>query len=127
MKAKKEEESRMSKINSLNILNEWRRILRMAKADELKKNVEVLLQTHERQIDRKDSIIARLEKTLDEVEEQYQIALKSHRENIDNLISIHNQKINSLTDEFEHDLSELEDEFNGERFQNLYTQSIFTY
>lgn len=83
--------------------------------EELKADVQVLWQTHERMTDRKDAIIERLEKTLEEIEEQYQLALSSHMQNIDNLIDLHDSRVTALEKEFERDLKELEDEFNKER------------
>ena len=53
---------------------------------ELQKDVQVLSQTFERTVDRKDAIISSLASDLEEAEEQYQVALHSHVENIDTLI-----------------------------------------
>lgn len=57
-----------------------------AKSQELKKDIEVLSQTFERVIDRKEAIIKSLVKDIDEAEEQYQMALRSHLQNVDRLI-----------------------------------------
>lgn len=57
-----------------------------AKAQELKKDIEVLSQTFERVIDRKEAIIKSLVKDIEEAEEQYQMALRSHLQNEDRLI-----------------------------------------
>ena len=43
-------------------------------------------QTFERVVDRKDAIVRSLAKDLEEAEEQYQVALRSHLQNIDDLI-----------------------------------------
>eukprot|EP00001_Collodictyon_triciliatum_P182862 32666_4 len=48
-------EERLSKINQLKINNQWREILRRTKAETLRKDIEILSQTHEREVDRKDS------------------------------------------------------------------------
>ena len=42
--------------------------------------------TFERVVDRKDAIIQSLAKDLEEAEEQYQVALRSHIQNLDQLI-----------------------------------------
>ena len=57
-----------------------------AKAQDLRKDIEILSQTFERIVDRKDAILKSLVKDLEEAEEQYQVALRSHIQNIDKLI-----------------------------------------
>ena len=57
-----------------------------AKSQELKKDIEILSQTFERVIDRKEAIIKSLVKDIEEAEEQYQMALRSHLQNVDGLI-----------------------------------------
>merc|ERR1719387_3003799 len=52
---------------------------------------------------------------LEDSEEQYQMALRSHLLIVDKLIDLHNQKIKGLEFEFERDLQELLDEFGSER------------
>ena len=47
-----------------------------AKATELCKDIEILSQTFERIVDRKDAIIKSLSQDLEEAEEQYQLALR---------------------------------------------------
>ena len=58
----------------------------IAKAQELRKDIEILSQTFERIVDRKEAILKSLVKDSDEAEEQYQVALRSHTQNIDKLI-----------------------------------------
>ena len=60
--------------------------LSVAKSQELKKDIEILSQTFERIIDRKEAIIKSLVKDIEEAEEQYQMALRSHLQNVDRLI-----------------------------------------
>lgn len=72
-------------MNKLN--HQWRNIMRDAKSRELKKDIEILSQTFERVIDRKDAVIKSLTKDIAEAEEQYAMAFRSHLQNIDNLIS----------------------------------------
>lgn len=68
------------------LTHQWRAILRAAKSKELKKDIEILSQTFERVVDRKDSVIKSLAKDLVEAEEQYSMALRSHLQNMDTLI-----------------------------------------
>lgn len=60
-----------------------------AKSQELKKDIEILSQTFERVIDRKEAIIKSLVKDIEEAEEQYQMALRSHLQNVDRLIGMY--------------------------------------
>lgn len=60
--------------------------MREAKSKELKKDIEILSQTFERVVDRKESVIKSLAKDLSEAEEQYAMALRSHLHNVDYLI-----------------------------------------
>ena len=57
-----------------------------AKSQELKRDIEILSQTFERVIDRKEAIIKSLAKDIEEAEEQYQMALRSNLQNVDRLI-----------------------------------------
>ena len=47
--------------------------MRIAKVDELIKEVEILSQNHEREVDRKDAIIQMLDRDLEEADEQHQM------------------------------------------------------
>ena len=60
--------------------------MREAKSKELKKDIEILSQTFERVVDRKEAVSKSLAKDLSEAEEQYAMALRSHLQNVDNLI-----------------------------------------
>ena len=71
-------------MNKLN--HQWRNIMREAKAKELKKDIEILSQTFERVVDRKESVIKSLAKDLQEAEDQYSMALRSHLNNVDELV-----------------------------------------
>lgn len=83
-KLSKEEKATRFNMNKLN--HQWRNIMRESKAKELKKDIEILSQTFERVVDRKESIIKSLVKDLLESEEQYFMALRSHLQNVDQLI-----------------------------------------
>lgn len=50
-------EQQCAHINSIKIHNQWRKIMRLSKVEELKGQVEVLSQDHERQVDRKDALV----------------------------------------------------------------------
>lgn len=46
-------EQRYAHLNSIKIHNQWRKIMRMAKVEELRREIEILSQNHEREVDRK--------------------------------------------------------------------------
>ncbi|XP_065893578.1 dynein regulatory complex subunit 2-like [Dysidea avara] len=112
-KLKKEEQA--ASLNRAKLQNQWRVLMRQAKADELRKDIQILSQTFERVIDRKDAIIKSLARDIEEAEEQYQIALRSHLQNIDSLIDFQSKRIRSLEEEFKDELEVLEREFETER------------
>ena len=54
----------------------------------MKRDIEILSQTFERIIDRKEAITKSLVKDIEEAEEQYEMALRSHLQNQDHLIGV---------------------------------------
>ena len=57
-----EEEAKISKINGLKILNQWRKIMRIAKTESLKNDVEILSKNHEIDVSKKDAILQMLDR-----------------------------------------------------------------
>ena len=108
-------EQKNTHINRLKIQNQWRKIMRLAKLEQLRKDIEILSQSHERDVDRKDAILQMLDRDLEEAEEQYQMAHRAHLQNVDKLIDIHDARLLALENEFEKELSTLEDDFGAER------------
>merc|ERR1719261_2455073 len=108
------QEERFSRINRLKILNQWRKLMRLVKVEDLRKEIEIISQNHEREVDRKDAIIQMLDRDLEDSEEQYQMALRSHLLVVDRLIDLHNAKIRGIEFEFERDLQDLVEEFGAE-------------
>ena len=103
-------EEKCSKLNRLKILNQWRKLMRLVKVEDLRKEIEIISQHHEREVDRKDAIIQVLDRDLEDSEEQYQMALRAHLVMVDRLIDLHNDKLGGAELEFEKDLRELMDE-----------------
>jgi len=110
-----EAEEKCSRLNRLKILNQWRKLMRLVKVEDLRKEIEIISQNHEREVDRKDAIIQVLDRDLEDSEEQYQMALRAHLVMVDRLIDLHNAKLSGIELEFEKDLQELVDEFGAER------------
>lgn len=78
LQARREREQQYSKLNSIKIHNQWRKIMRMAKVDELRGQIEILSQNHEREVDRKDAIIQMLDRDLDDAEAQFETAVQGN-------------------------------------------------
>lgn len=112
-KLTKEEKATKFNLNKLN--HQWRNIMREAKSKELKKDIEILSQTFERVVDRKESVIKSLAKDLMEAEEQYSMALRSHLQNVDHLVDLQNQRCEQLYKEFMAEQDVLITEFDSER------------
>ncbi len=109
------EEQKFSSLNRNKIQNQWRKLMRIAKVDSLRKHLEIMSQDHEREVDVKDAIIQMLDRDLDEAEEQYQTALRSHLQNVDGFVALQRQKIRDIEHDFERELAEIESEFDTER------------
>ena len=109
------QEASFAKLNIAKIQNQWRKLMRLAKVESLRKDLEIMSQNHEREVDMKDAIIQMLDRDLDEAEEQYQTALRSHLQNIDALIDLYNTKVRQLESEFEAEIRQMQDDFQTER------------
>ena len=57
MLEKQQHEQDHGRMNAIKIHNQWRRIMRMAKTEELKQDIEILSQSFDRNVDRKDALI----------------------------------------------------------------------
>lgn len=115
LKARQEREEKYAATNSVKIHNQWRKVMRLAKVDELRKEVQIIAQNHEREVDRKDSIIQMLDRDLEEAEEQYQMAHRAHLMVMDSLLDLQHNRMKALETELEVQLKALEDEFENER------------
>merc|ERR1719352_1337579 len=100
-------EEKYSRLNRLKIMNQWRKLMRLVKVEDLRKEIEVISQNHEREVDRKDAIIQVLDRDLEDSEEQYQMALRAHLVMVDRLIDLHNARLAGIELEFEKDLQEV--------------------
>ena len=114
LKERQAQEEKYSRVNRLKIMNQWRKLMRLVKVEDLRKEIEIISQNHEREVDRKDAIIQMLDRDLEDSEEQYQMALRSHLLIVDRLIDLHNAKIKGVEFEFEREMQELVEEFGAE-------------
>merc|ERR1712137_1293466 len=99
------------------IQESWLKIMRSAKTRQLKKQVEIISQNHERDVDRRDAVLQMLDRDLDEAEEQHQVAVRSHLLNVDRLLEIQQSRMNALEDDFKQHVAALVEEFRVEREQ----------
>merc|ERR1711907_346163 len=114
LKQAQADEERYSRINRHKVQNQWRKLMRIAKVEELIKEVEILSQNHEREVDRKDAIIQMLDRDLEEADEQHQMALRSHLQNVDALVKLQTSRLYAMEQQAEKDLKMIEDEYRQE-------------
>ena len=109
----KEEKNTKNNMNKINY--QWRSIMRDSKAKELLKDIEIMSQTFERIIDRKDSVIKSLVKDLQEAEEQYAMAMRSYFERTDFLIYLQKEQLDTMRKKCEREIEVIKLEFDKER------------
>ncbi|OCT95624.1 hypothetical protein XELAEV_18013312mg [Xenopus laevis] len=112
-KLAKEEQSSKINLNKLNV--QWRSVLREVKTKELRKDIEILIQTFERVVDCKDSVIKALAQDVEEAEGQYAHALCGHLQNIDQLLELQRERLALLQEEYQQELNAIQKEFEKER------------
>lgn len=110
-------EQKNTKYNMSKIQESWLKVMRAAKTKQLQKQVEVVSQNHDRDVDRKDAILQMLDRDLDEAEEQHQVAVRSHLLNVDRLLEVQNSRLLALDHDFKRDVAALQEEFRIEREQ----------
>lgn len=110
-----QQEAYNTRINKKLLLNIHRKFMRADKVDQLRKEIEILAQNHEREVDRKDAIVQMLTRDLDDAEEQFQTAQRTHMDKMNKFILLHREKTQAIEAEFERDLKALKLEFNSER------------
>merc|ERR1719326_1992333 len=115
LKKKLAQEEKNARISLMKINAQWRQIMRKAKGDEIRKELEILSQVFERVLDRKESVIQSCLRDLAEAEQQEQMTTRSHIGNIDKLIDFHHEAVEQLHHGFKGELEELRQEFMAER------------
>ncbi|CAH8543206.1 unnamed protein product [Heterobilharzia americana] len=111
---KLDHEEKATKINRAKLIHYWRTIMRETKSKELKRDAEILSQTFESVVDRKESIIKTLVSDINEAEEQHLMALRSHLQNVDTLIDLQNQRLHKLKTDYQTEIKYLVEEFEKE-------------
>lgn len=115
LKERLDSEKASASVNRKKVENAWLKIMRMAKTSELRRDVEVLSQGHERDVDRKDALLQMLDADLEENEEQFATAVQEHLAHLDRLLSLQDARVGNLETAFEQQLAAVEEEYSGER------------
>jgi hypothetical protein len=115
LKVLQQQENQTTYINEKLLFTIHRNFMRLNRVDDLRRDIEVLAQNHERTMDRKASIIQMLTRDLDDAEEQFQTSQRTQMDKMQTLINLHNQKLAKLQDEFERDIKILKTEFKTEK------------
>lgn len=110
----KEQEEKYSKFNLHKLQIKWRDIIRQLKSKELKNQVEINALEHEKEVDRKNSIINMMWRDLHESEEQYRLALRTHQNHMDSLIHLQEKRVRSMEIEFRRGLAQFKAYFDEE-------------
>jgi hypothetical protein len=109
-----EEDSKITKMNQLKVNNQWRKIMRLAKSEALKADIEILSQNHERNLDRKDAILHMLVGDMYDAESQFQMATRSHLKNVDQLIEINDSGLKELEKMYHKHIELIQNSFSEE-------------
>ncbi|XP_026195802.1 dynein regulatory complex subunit 2 [Anabas testudineus] len=117
LKDKLQKEQRNSAVNLLKLNEGWRTILRQTRAAELRKDVSVLTQTFERQLDGLDSVIKSLERDLQEAERQSAQVRRVHLQHLERLWAQQEKRLQFLQQQWESSVQQLSSRFNSERKQ----------
>ena len=115
LRARQLREESYAKLNGTKIHNQWRKIMRLAKVENLRRDIEVLSQNHEREVDRKDAVLQMLDRDLEDAEEQFQTSLRAHSQTVDSLLDLEYTSVKKLRAAFDESVRELEEEFDTER------------
>ena len=109
-----DEEASMSKENLKKIQNRWLEVLRVEKFQSLKGDIDILRNSFEKTVDRKNAVIQMLAADLEEAEEQHRLAIRTHLGNIDALIDLQQRRAQDLDSKFEEELSKMRRAFELE-------------
>lgn len=114
MKEKLRKEEEISRLNRNKIVNHWRSILRNAKTEQLRNELQILSQNHERNLDRKDAIIQMMDCDLEEAEDQYRVALQAHLAAIGLVEEEHKLAVAEAEERFERQAAQIKESYERE-------------
>lgn len=112
LKKRVQNEQKIVNYNQKKLLTYWRKIMRIAKTEQLKNDIDIYSQNNQRELDSKEAFIQMLDKNIDEAEDQYQVALRNHLIHLEEMILLQNSRLRGLHEEFERDVKIVEEEFD---------------
>ncbi|KAL8575847.1 hypothetical protein ACOMHN_014852 [Nucella lapillus] len=115
LKDRMTKEERSAAFSHNKLVHQWRQMLRDAKTEVLRKDLEILMQTFERSTDRLNATVRGLLGSLAESEEQYAMAFRSHLQNIDYLVDLQRSRLLKLEDDFQLEQETVREEYDTER------------
>jgi chromosome segregation ATPase len=104
----------VSQANQLKMTSKWLQLMRGLKIDQLRREAELLAQSHEREVDRKDALIQLIDRDLDEAEEQHRQFSRFAFHALDELLAEYTTAVEHLVKEFETETSAMSAEFVAE-------------
>ncbi|XP_018531430.1 dynein regulatory complex subunit 2 [Lates calcarifer] len=119
LKDKLQKEEKNTAVNLLKLNEGWRSILRQTRAAELRKDITVLSQTFERQLDGLNNVIKNLERDLQEAERQSAQVRRVHLQHLERLWAQQDKRLMVLQQQWEDALHHLSSRFRSERKQML--------
>lgn len=111
---KYEDDIKLSKLNELKIMTQWRKIMRLAKNESLKKEIKILAEEQERNLQRKDGIIQFLLRDLEESELRIVETSESLVKDTNAMMSIHSENKNTLEYSYKENIHTLESKFRDD-------------
>lgn len=114
LKIKVIKEEEMTKTNMHKLNDRWRSIMRDLKSQELVGEVEVLRQVFESQLDKREETIRRLFKDIEDGDEQHNIAIRTHIENLEKIIDQHRGHLREARAAFDDRLSSISARYDSE-------------
>ena len=114
LKALQQQEEENTRLNRMRLTNLHRTLMRAQKVESLLLESEIMSQNHERDVQRRDALVRMLSADLDDMEEQYQAAQRTHMTKRDQLTGLHLTHLAKLESEFERDLGAVKDEYETE-------------
>ncbi len=110
-----EVEQKNMSVNELKLEDDWVALGRIAKVESLHRDIDVIRQSHNAEVDRKNAVIQVLEAGLDEAENQFSLAVKSHSDNLYYLVDLNSSRLLAMKKAFEKELEEMQTTFQNDR------------
>ncbi|KAK7891016.1 hypothetical protein WMY93_022979 [Mugilogobius chulae] len=117
LRDKLQDDEKNSALNQLKLSDGWRANLRQSKTTEIKKDMDVLQQNFERQVDGLDSIIKKLEVNVGEAESQLVQLHRTHLKQIQTLLELQRKRMDYLEQGWESTIENIQEQYTAQREQ----------